>query len=304
MTDTARLWAIILAGGEGCRLQNFVRALHGDERPKQFATIIGKRSMLRHTLDRVRLLFPKHHILTIIDRSHLQYIHGDLCDQPEPTLIVQPIGRETGPGILLPLLWVHKRDPSAYVAIFPSDHFILEETRFMGYIEFAFLHISRFPHHVVTLGMFPEYADATYGWIEKGEKVASHQNKNLYHVRNFVEKPSVELVGHLHDSGYLWSSMVLISSVTTFLQQFQLLLPDLYDAFFILRGTLGTSDETTVLHQVFDKIPPINFSLAFLERIKKDFYVLEVGDVYWSDWGEEHRIRRDVERLGLKLFSC
>jgi mannose-1-phosphate guanylyltransferase len=303
MTDAARSWAIILAGGEGRRLKDFVRTVHGDERPKQFATFIGKRSMLRHTLDRVRLVIPTHHILTIIDQSQVQYIHGDLCDQPEGTLIVQPCRRETGAGILLPLLSVYKRDPNAHVAIFPSDHFILEEVRFMGYIESAFLHVNRFPHHVITLGIFPEYADATYGWIEKGEKIASHQNKTVYRVRNFVEKPSIEIVGHLHDSGYLWNSMVLVGSVATFLRQFQVLLPDLYDAFVILQSALGTSEEAATLHRVFEKIPSINFSLAFLERIKKDFYVFEVGDVYWSDWGDEYRIRRDVERLGLKLLS-
>lgn len=303
MTDPARFWAIILAGGEGRRLQNFIRALHGDERPKQFSTIIGKRSMLRHTLDRVRLLFPTHRILTIIDQSQLKYLGGDVCDQPESTLIVQPCCRETGPGILLPLLSICKRDPDAHVAIFPSDHFILEEARFMGYIEFAFSHSTRFPNHIVTLGISPEYADVSYGWIEKGEIIASSQNKTIFRVRTFIEKPSVELVGFLHDSGYLWNSMVLIGSVATLLQQFQRLLPDLYDTFVVLRSALGTSEETAVLNHIFEKIPSINFSLAFLERIKKDFYVLEVDDVYWSDWGEEHRIRRDVERLGLKFIS-
>ena len=303
MSDIARSWAIILAGGEGQRLKSFIRTLYPDDRPKQFATIIGKRSMLRHTLDRVRLLFPTHQILTIIDQAHIPYVKGDLCDQPPSTLIVQPCGRETGPGILLPLISVFQRDPEAYVAIFPSDHFILEEVKFMGYIEYALAHATRFPHHVITLGIAPQYADANYGWIGKGEMIASHQNKTLYHVRNFVEKPSVELVGHLHDSGHLWNSMVLVGSVKTFLQQFELLLPDLYEAFIVLKSALGTSEEAAALQQLFEKIPSVNFSLAFLERIKKDFYVLEVGDVFWSDWGEEHRIRRDVELLGLKIVS-
>src|SRR5579864_4933263 len=47
------LWAIVLAGGEGVRLRPLVRELCGDERPKQFAKIVGSKSLLRHTLDRV-----------------------------------------------------------------------------------------------------------------------------------------------------------------------------------------------------------------------------------------------------------
>jgi hypothetical protein len=33
---------------------------------------------------------------------------------------------------------------------------------------------------------------------------------------------------------------------------------------------------------------------------------MEVSDVYWSDWGEEQRIRNDIEYLDLKLIdsSC
>ena len=51
-------WAIVLAGGEGVRLRPLVRQLCGDERPKQFAKIVGSKSLLGHTLDRVGLKLP------------------------------------------------------------------------------------------------------------------------------------------------------------------------------------------------------------------------------------------------------
>ena len=40
------LWTIVLAGGEGVRLRELTRALHGEELPKQFALIHGGRSLL------------------------------------------------------------------------------------------------------------------------------------------------------------------------------------------------------------------------------------------------------------------
>src|ERR1700685_3678751 len=46
------LWAVVLAGGQGIRLLPLVRELYGDERPKQFARIVGTKSLLRQTLDR------------------------------------------------------------------------------------------------------------------------------------------------------------------------------------------------------------------------------------------------------------
>jgi mannose-1-phosphate guanylyltransferase len=49
-------WIVILAGGQRRRLESFVRAIFGENRPKQFSSIIGTRSMLRHTWDRARRL--------------------------------------------------------------------------------------------------------------------------------------------------------------------------------------------------------------------------------------------------------
>jgi hypothetical protein len=46
-------WAIVLAGGEGVRLRPLVRQLCADDRPKQFVKIVGSKSLLGHTLDRV-----------------------------------------------------------------------------------------------------------------------------------------------------------------------------------------------------------------------------------------------------------
>lgn len=37
---------------------------------------------------------------------------------------LRPSNRETGPGILLPLLHVYQRDPKAVVVLLPADHFI------------------------------------------------------------------------------------------------------------------------------------------------------------------------------------
>ena len=50
-------WAIVLAGGEGTRLQSLTRTIEGDARPKQFSKIFGSRSLLGHTRDRLRPVF-------------------------------------------------------------------------------------------------------------------------------------------------------------------------------------------------------------------------------------------------------
>jgi hypothetical protein len=52
-SETGSLWAIVLAGGEGMRLRALTRRLYGDDRPKQYAALVGAGSLLRQTLDRL-----------------------------------------------------------------------------------------------------------------------------------------------------------------------------------------------------------------------------------------------------------
>jgi mannose-1-phosphate guanylyltransferase len=52
------LWVIVLAGGDGERLRPLTRLVHGDDRPKQFAVLDGRGSMLASTLERTSRLEP------------------------------------------------------------------------------------------------------------------------------------------------------------------------------------------------------------------------------------------------------
>jgi hypothetical protein len=51
-----QVWGIILAGGEGKRLQSFIHSQYDTNAPKQYCTFTGARSMLRHTIDRAEML--------------------------------------------------------------------------------------------------------------------------------------------------------------------------------------------------------------------------------------------------------
>jgi mannose-1-phosphate guanylyltransferase len=110
VSETGRqVWGIILAGGEGKRLQPFIRSEYGSVAPKHYCVFTGTRSMLRHTIDRAEMLIPPERLLTIVNKDHLGYVHEQLADRPLGTIIIQPFKRETGPAILYPLLEVYQR---------------------------------------------------------------------------------------------------------------------------------------------------------------------------------------------------
>ena len=111
---------IVLAGGEGKRIRPFIRRVLGADLPKQYVNFIGTRSMLEHTFNRAEQLISPEHLFVVVARDHLDYIEvqRQISDRPPHTVILQPINRETGPGLLLPLMHLLKHFPNSTVGIF------------------------------------------------------------------------------------------------------------------------------------------------------------------------------------------
>jgi mannose-1-phosphate guanylyltransferase len=293
-----QLWGIILAGGDGQRLQPFVQARFGCDRPKQYCTFFGTQSLLRQTIHRAERLVPPARLLTVVTQHHLPYAQVELADRPPDAVIVQPSNRDTGPGILLPLWHVQQRAPEAMVALLPSDHFVLGAQRFMAAVATAAAFVSQARGRLVLLGVAPTQPEVDYGWIEVGGAVGQVQGERLYQVRQFWEKPSPAQAQLLWRQGYLWNTMVLVGRAGALMTLFATLTPTLVDAFRGLHGVLGTSREAAVLAEVYAQLPPVNFSQVILAHSVPQLAVLPLEGVYWSDWGDPRRLLLDLARLG------
>ncbi|TMA37761.1 MAG: hypothetical protein E6J79_09245 [Deltaproteobacteria bacterium] len=131
---TDGLWALVLAGGDGTRLQELTRLISGAPIPKQYCRILGDRSLLEATFARIAALVPRERRLVIVNRGHLELAWPQLAAVPARNVVVQPENRDTGPGVLLSLLALARRQPHATVALFPSDHHVGDERRFRTHV--------------------------------------------------------------------------------------------------------------------------------------------------------------------------
>lgn len=292
------LWGIILAGGDGQRLRSLMRRLTGMDLPKQYCAVIGRRSMLQHTLDRVALLIPRDRIVSVITREHAVRAREQLASMPPDRLIVQPANRETGPGLLLPLLSIARCDPAATVAVFPSDHFIREEAVFMAYVAQAIGFLQHHPDLILILGIAPDHPETAYGWIEPGVKLARQAGVELLAVRGFREKPHAQLARGFFQRGFLWNSLVLVGRLETFLHAFREVQPPLWASFEAVAPALGTSREAEVLEVLYRGLPAVSLSRELLEKIPHLLGLVPVKGVHWSDWGDESRIAETLGRIG------
>ena len=95
--ERGSLWAVALAGGEGTRLRPLVRHVCGDERPKQFSPLLGARTLLGQTLDRVGRLLTPERTVVVTRQAHARYMERELGTTPHPDVLSQPESRERPP---------------------------------------------------------------------------------------------------------------------------------------------------------------------------------------------------------------
>jgi mannose-1-phosphate guanylyltransferase len=211
------LRAVILAGGNGTRLRPLTQRISGDARPKQFCPLLGEATFLTRTRRRVELVISPERTLIVVSRPHRRYYAPLLADAPPDSVLVQPDEHGTGAGILLPLLRISVVEPLAMVALFPSDHYISDDSAFMGYVLAGADAVAARPDLLVLLGVRPTDPDPGYGWIEPGPPLASPIGSPLYRVSQFWEKPSPGEARRLYDRNCLWNSFVVVGQVRTFL---------------------------------------------------------------------------------------
>lgn len=292
-------WSIVLSGGEGRRLAPFIKEAFGEDRPKQYCAFTGTRTMLEHTVERAAVLSGPHRLVTVIDKSHWDYI-----DEPRRLfvpgrIVAQPAMRETGPGILLPLAHVSAEDPSATVAVFPSDHFIAPNAAFAGELRRAAVIAEAFPASIVMLAARPDRPEEDYGWLEPGAWVVG-TGLSACAVRRFVEKPPALEAARMNRAGWLWNTMILVGKAGAFWALAKGTQPGLAARFEALRDALSLGRGNAVLPAVYDGLPTVNFSRDMLARAPERLLALPMsGTVLWCDWGRKERVLATLKWLKL-----
>ncbi len=239
-------------------------------------------------------MIPRTRVLVIVSEHHREEATPQLAHWPSENVIFQPENRDTAPGILLPLAHIDRRESFATVAIFPSDHFILDEARFMDAVQMAITETQRFPTSLTLLGMTPTGLDEGYGWIEPGPPQNFCTTRP---VSRFWEKPTPLQAYKLLRRGALWNSFVGVAKANTLWEMTQLTAPILFEDFMCIRRALRSPHGQEITEHGYRAMQAVNFSTDICQPLAARLRVLPTPDVGWSDWGSEERICSSLHRL-------
>jgi len=293
-------WAVILAGGDGTRLQSMTRAITGDDRPKQFVPVIGGSTLLDQTRSRVALSVSPGRTLFVVTEKHRRFYRSLTQTVSQNLLLEQPANKGTAPAILYALMRVAAKSPEAIVALFPSDHYFADDEEFMSHVDLAFVAVELQPETVTLLGITPSGPETEYGWIEPQRSILGSLPRSITRVGRFWEKPDANVARSLMDQGCLWNSFVMVGRVDALLRMTHTALPEMVSQFASIMPTFETLAEKKALHGLYSEIQESNFSHEVLAARPEDLTVMRVGDVGWSDLGEPARVLATLAQMGVQ----
>jgi mannose-1-phosphate guanylyltransferase len=293
-------WGVILAGGDGKRLLPLTRRITGDDRPKQFCSVMGDQTLLQQTQSRISKLVPPERTLLVLTKTHEAFYEDQVFGVPPSGRLVQPCNRGTAPAIIYSLLHLREMDPDGIVAFFPSDHHFSDDGAFSRHMESAYAAAACLSEQVILLGIPPDSPEVEYGWIEPGISMDGDVPSCVFPVSRFWEKPRQKFAATLMAQGCLWNSFVMVGRVSAFLNFILQTLPSLLGAFESIRSSSSSAFEEKELRELYSGILATSFSQDVMSVRPTNLAVLCATGLGWSDLGEPSRVLSVLESKGAK----
>ena len=279
MPAATRIQPVILSGGSGSRLWPMSRAHY----PKQLLALAGDRTMLQETALRVSDPTCFDPPLVIANNDHRFIVAEQLQTAGiDPlAIILEPVGRSTGPAAAIAALALLDRSPDAVMALLPSDHVVGDVAGFRAALVSAAEAAA--DGDFVTFGITPDRPETGYGYIRRG--AAMNPATGLARVAAFVEKPDAATAQSYLDSGeYLWNSGMFVFSAKAYIDELERLNPAMMEACRKAHAASFTDlDFLRLDAETFSACPADSIDYAVME--KTDRAAVIPVNIGWNDVG-------------------
>ena len=179
-------FAVIMSGGSGRRFWPLSRAA----KAKQMIRLVGGKTLLELTVERLLPLFPPENIFVVTQKRQYTETSHVLKRFGAVRILSEPVGRNTAACIAYAAAYIDSTVGDAVLAFLPADHFIEFEDRFRTVLTAGMDFVEESGRHL-TLGIKPDRPATGFGYIRRGSRVAVHGDLDFFKVSEFAESACI-----------------------------------------------------------------------------------------------------------------
>ena len=269
-----------MAGGRGERFWPQSR----EATPKHLLPIVGDKSMLAQTVDRVAGVVPRKNVFVITTQAQLEGCRAACPGLPAANIVAEPMGRDTAAATGLAMLLVKQRNPAAAFAMLPADHVIKDTAEYSKLLNIAF-ESAESADVLVTLGIKPTGPETGFGYIQQAglwRKIGGH---DVMAVKRFVEKPDLKTAqGYFALDGYFWNAGMFVWRGPVVAAAFKAYAPELSAGLAKLETAAKSAGGwASALAEVYPTLQKVSVDYALMEKSTNVVVVPATFD--WDDVG-------------------
>ena len=282
-----KILPVIICGGAGTRLF----AESKNNLPKQFVDF-GNWTMFQKTLDRIN---SKIYLPPIISTNikYLSLVKKYLKKYKinKYKIVLEPFKKNTAPAILSTSLL--KCIKSSQPIIFlPSDQLISDKIRFNLAVKRNAKKIKY--KDMFVFGIKPTEPSDQYGYFLRKDKSIE--------VSKFIEKPNMQNAKKLVKKGALWNAGIFLSTKESIIFHFLNKQKTLFNQCLnSVNDSVYKNNLVFLDRKSFNKIKPISFDYAILEKIKNIKSIKLISN--WSDLGSWKAINTLFKNNRFKYYN-